>query len=32
LLTETSSHTIKFISLEAGYGNFDYMALWPVTE
>jgi hypothetical protein len=32
LLTETSSHTIKFISLEDGYANFDYLALWPVIE
>lgn len=32
LLTETCSHTIKFISLEDGYGNFDYLALWPVTD
>jgi len=28
--TETKSHILKFISLKAGYGNFDYMALWPV--
>jgi uncharacterized surface protein with fasciclin (FAS1) repeats len=30
LLNETSSHTIKFISLDEGYGNFDYMVLQPV--
>ncbi|HJZ39922.1 MAG TPA: fasciclin domain-containing protein [Bacteroidales bacterium] len=30
LLNETSSHTIKFIALEGGYGNFDYIVLWPV--
>ena len=28
--TETKPHTLKFISLEAGYGVFDYLALWPV--
>jgi uncharacterized surface protein with fasciclin (FAS1) repeats len=28
--TETRSHTLKFISLEPGYANFDYLALWPV--
>jgi uncharacterized surface protein with fasciclin (FAS1) repeats len=28
--TETASHTLKFISLKPGYGNFDYMTLWPV--
>ena len=32
LLTETTPHTIKFISLADGYGNFDYLALWPVEE
>ena len=32
LLTETAPHTLKFIALEAGYGNFDYMALWPVEQ
>jgi len=31
-LTETDSHTIKFISLSDGYGVFDYMVLVPVTE
>ena len=30
LLNETSSHTIKFIALEEGYGNFDYLVLVPV--
>ncbi len=30
LLTETESHTLKFVSLLDGYGNFDYLALWPV--
>jgi uncharacterized surface protein with fasciclin (FAS1) repeats len=29
---ETRSHTLKFISLEPGYANFDYLALWPVGE
>jgi uncharacterized surface protein with fasciclin (FAS1) repeats len=28
--TETKPHTLKFISLESGYGIFDYLALWPV--
>jgi uncharacterized surface protein with fasciclin (FAS1) repeats len=32
LLTETEPHTIKFVSLLDGYGNFDYLAFWPVTE
>ncbi|HEX2395625.1 MAG TPA: fasciclin domain-containing protein [Bacteroidales bacterium] len=29
LLNETSSHILKFIALESGYGNFDYMVLIP---
>lgn len=32
LLTETNSHTLRFVSLENGYGVFDYLALWPITE
>jgi hypothetical protein len=32
LLTETSTHTIKFISLSEGWGNFDYLVLQPVTD
>ena len=32
VLPETGSHIIKFISLEEGYGVFDYMALMPVVE
>jgi uncharacterized surface protein with fasciclin (FAS1) repeats len=32
LLTETSTHTIKFVSLDNGWGNFDYMVLQPVTD
>jgi uncharacterized surface protein with fasciclin (FAS1) repeats len=32
LLTETSSHKIKFISLEGGFGNFDYLVLLPITN
>ncbi len=28
--TETRSHKLKFISLKPGFGNFDYVALWPV--
>jgi uncharacterized surface protein with fasciclin (FAS1) repeats len=32
LLTETATHTIKFISLADGYGNFDYMVLQPIEE
>ena len=32
LLTDTKSHTLKFVSLESGYGNFDYLAFWPVTD
>jgi uncharacterized surface protein with fasciclin (FAS1) repeats len=31
-LTETRSHTMKFISLGDGYGVFDYMVLVPVTD
>lgn len=30
ILTETEPHRIKFVSLQDGYGNFDYLALWPV--
>jgi uncharacterized surface protein with fasciclin (FAS1) repeats len=30
LLNETSKHILKFISLESGYGNFDYLVLIPV--
>ncbi|MFO7670485.1 MAG: fasciclin domain-containing protein [Bacteroidales bacterium] len=32
VLPETKSHTIKFVSLQAGYGNFDYLVLWPADE
>lgn len=32
LLTETETHIIKFVSLLDGYGNFDYLAFWPVDE
>ena len=32
LLTETSSHTIKFISLGGGYGNFDYLVFEPIVD
>ena len=32
LLTETSSHKLKFISLEGGYGNFDYLEFIPLEE
>ncbi|KPK83558.1 MAG: hypothetical protein AMS27_12495 [Bacteroides sp. SM23_62_1] len=32
LLTDTRPHTIKFVSLEDGYGNFDYLILWPVNN
>src|SRR4030042_3034966 len=32
LLTEVTSHKIKFIALEEGYGNFDYLVLWPATD
>jgi uncharacterized surface protein with fasciclin (FAS1) repeats len=28
--TETSAHTLKFISLKSGWCNFDYIAFWPV--
>jgi uncharacterized surface protein with fasciclin (FAS1) repeats len=28
--TETRSHTLKFISLKPGWGNFDYLVLSPV--
>lgn len=30
LLNNTSTHAIKFIALEGGYGNFDYLVLQPV--
>jgi len=29
LLNETRPHILKFIALESGYGNFDYMELIP---
>ncbi|KPK83559.1 MAG: hypothetical protein AMS27_12500 [Bacteroides sp. SM23_62_1] len=32
LFTETKSHTLKFISLESGYGVFDYLILWPTED
>jgi len=32
LLTETGTHKIKFISLQNGYGNFDYLVFWPIKE
>lgn len=32
ILTETEPHTIKFISLLEGHGNFDYLVLSPVEE
>jgi uncharacterized surface protein with fasciclin (FAS1) repeats len=32
LLTEVTSHKIKFIALEEGYGNFDYLVLRPATD
>lgn len=32
VLAETEPHTIKFVSLLDGYGNFDYLAFWPVTD
>jgi uncharacterized surface protein with fasciclin (FAS1) repeats len=32
LLTQTGPHKLKFIALEPGYGNFDYMALVPVAK
>jgi len=32
LLNETGTHTIKFIALENGFGNFDYLVLKPVTN
>jgi uncharacterized surface protein with fasciclin (FAS1) repeats len=30
ILDETSSHTIKFYGLAEGYGDWDYIAFWPV--
>jgi len=30
LLNNTSTHKIKFIALESGFGNFDYLVLQPV--
>jgi len=32
LLTETSSHKIKFISLGGGIGNFDYLVFQPIED
>jgi uncharacterized surface protein with fasciclin (FAS1) repeats len=32
ILTETSSHKIKFISLEGGFGNFDYLVFRPIED
>jgi len=32
LLTETGTHKIKFISLQNGHGNFDYLEFWPIEE
>ncbi len=32
VLPETEAHTIKFVSLEQGYGNFDYLVLQPVED
>jgi uncharacterized surface protein with fasciclin (FAS1) repeats len=32
LLTETSSHNIKFISLGGGFGNFDYLVFEPIVD
>jgi len=32
LLNETTSHKLKFISLEGGYGNFDYLEFIPLEE
>jgi uncharacterized surface protein with fasciclin (FAS1) repeats len=32
LLTVTEKHKIKFISLQNGYGNFDYLVFWPIEE
>ena len=32
LLTETTSHSIKFVSLGGGYGNFDYLVFEPIED
>jgi uncharacterized surface protein with fasciclin (FAS1) repeats len=32
VLTVTETHTIRFASLEDGYGNFDYLVLIPVID
>jgi len=32
VLVENEPHTIKFVSLLEGYGNFDYLALVPVED
>jgi len=32
LLPEITTHKIKFIALEGGWGNFDYLVLKPATE
>jgi uncharacterized surface protein with fasciclin (FAS1) repeats len=29
-LNQTSPHTIRFVGLADGYGDFDYIAFWPV--
>ncbi|MBL7110776.1 MAG: fasciclin domain-containing protein [Bacteroidales bacterium] len=32
LLTETATHTIKFIALGGGFGNFDYLVFQPIED
>lgn len=32
VITETIPHTLRFVSLEDGYGVFDYLVLQPVDE
>lgn len=32
VLSETRAHTLKFVSLQSGYGNFDYLVLWPAED
>lgn len=32
VLTETEAHTLRFVSLMDGYGNFDYLVLRPVND
>jgi len=32
LLNETGPHTVRFVALQEGYGNFDYLVLIPIND